>query len=196
VASKNSYTYYTRFLRCLKRYLEKFVDARKKEKHIENPEVWYHWLKKDGREKSIELSADIIYAAFESIFNKLIEKAPSACMGADDWLDKFLINAVYDVFCTETWRGNNHCENNMSSYPYNCKEGCLPSKCEKWKAWRFTWRSYPDNEVCQKCKHYKPEPNINPRYRTDLQTKQINEYKCYCRAKELPEGCLKKKKAK
>ena len=188
--SNNSYTYYNRFLGCLERYLNKKVEDRKKEKYIDEPEKLYQSLDYDS--EPIELTVDVIKAAFEYIFDKLIKKAPSAAMGADDWLDKFFCNVV-DFLCPGMWCGNNHCKDNSSHYPYSCREGCLPSKCKIWKAWRLTWRSYPDNEVCQKCRYYKPVPNIDPRYRTDLQTKEINEYKCYCRSKELPKGCPKKK---
>jgi hypothetical protein len=190
--SNNSYTYYTRFLRCLERYLEKKIEKRKKEAYIVKPEIFYYSI--DRESKPVSLTAKIIYAAFGYIFDDLIEKAPSAAMGADDWLDKFFIHVVDEAFCTETWCGHDRCKEFDHVCPYNCGDGKLPSKCEKWKAWRLTWRSYPDKEECQKCRYYKPVPNIDPRYRTDLQTKQINEYKCYCRAKELPENCPKRKK--
>jgi len=192
MSSSNSYTYYNRFLRCLDRYLEKIINERKKDAYVTKAETLYCSV--DPNKNGVALSKGKIYASFKYIFDQLIDKAPSACMGADDWLDKFLCSVVYKGFCTETWCENDHCEKNSNRYPYNCSEGCLPSKCKIWKAWRLVWRSYPDNEVCQKCKHYKPEPNIDPRYRTDLQTKQINEYKCYCRKKELPEDCPKRGK--
>jgi hypothetical protein len=134
--------------------------------------------------------------ALLKLFDDLIEKAPSACMGADDWLDKFFRNAEKEL-CTGMWCGNDRCKKHNGGDPYNCSEGCLPSKCEVWRGWRKQWRSYPENEICKKCKYYKP---VSP-YKCPANDKQYissllktNQYKCYCRAKELPSGCPKKGK--
>ena len=190
--SKNSYSYYNRFLKCLKRYFEKKVEKNKKEKR-EKPDEIYVWEGSLGHGKSYKMSFDGIRAAVGYLFDDLIEKAPSACMGADDWFDKFLVNAV-DILCPETWCGHERCQEYNNGHPYNCKAGNLPSKCEAWKKWRLSWRSYPQKEACQKCKHYKPFVADSYSRMTALQVEKINEYKCYCRAKELPEGCPKKKK--
>ena len=189
--SNNSCTYYARFFRCLRRYLEKKVEEQKKDKYIDDPKKLGKWDEGLGRGKFYKMDVGTVYAAFKLVIDVLFDKAPSACMGADDWLDKFFIKAD-GVLCSGMWCGNERCRDYNGGYPYYCSAGMLPSKCEKWKAWRLSWRSYPDNEHCQKCKHYKPEPPS--RYSSALQTKQTNEYKCYCRAKELPEGCPKKKK--
>jgi len=175
MSSYNSYTYYTMFVRCLRRYLEKEVEKRKKDKWITEPEILFTSVDEEGKKRIF--NTFIIKESVEYIFDRLIEKAPSACLGADDWLDKFFNSVVREGFCTETWCGYDRCENFDHFCPYNCGKGKLPSKCDKWKAWRLSWRSYPEKEECQKCKHYKPVPHEY--YRTELQTKQINEYKCY-----------------
>jgi hypothetical protein len=187
---KNSYVYYKRFLKCLRRYLEKKVEEQRKEKYIDNPEILKKWIRYDGDEyaKGVDLTADGIYAAFKSVFDEFIEKAPSACMGADNWFDKFLFNAD-GLLCAGMWCGHERCENNDGGEPYYCRAGNVPGKCKAWKAWRWRWRSYPEKEECRKCRHYKPE---EPYDRKDVsRTEKINRYKCYCRAKELPEGCPK-----
>jgi hypothetical protein len=178
-------------LECLERYLDKKVEEQKKQKWLDNPERFYQSIVYD--KPGIELNADKIYAAFRFIFDELIKKAPSACMGGDDWLDKFFNGAVKEL-CSGVWCGNERCQDYDGGSAYFCRVGNIPSKCLIWKAWRLGWRSYPDNEHCQKCKHYKPTNEKPSRYTSALQIKQINEYKCYCRAKELPENCPKKPK--
>jgi hypothetical protein len=134
--------------------------------------------------------------AILNLFDDLIEKAPSACMGADDWLDKFFHNAEKEL-CTGMWCGDEHCKKYGSAYPYNCSAGCLPSKCEVWRAWRKQWRSYPEKKECRECKYYKPAvpykcPANDKHYIKNIL--EINQYKCYCRSKILPDGCPKKGK--
>jgi hypothetical protein len=191
MSSDYSRTYYTRFLFCLEHFLERKVKER--EKYISKEPgkllVWDGTHPGSGNPYHLKLKE--AYAAIRFVLDALFEKAPSASMGADDWLDKFFINAD-DILCPGMWCKNERCEDHVNNRPYYCDAKLIPSKCEKWKAWRLVWRSYPDNEACQKCKHYKPESPS--RYRTELQTKQINEYKCYCRAKELPDGCPKRRK--
>jgi hypothetical protein len=187
--SKNSYCYYNRFLLCLRKHLEKTVEDRKSDKHIDNPTVIYQYI--DYDEPAVALTADSIVAAFEYIFDKLIKKAPSAQMGGDDWLDEFFNNAD-EVLCSGTWCRNERCLNNDSGHPYYCKLGNVPAKCKDWKAWRWQWRSYPEKEECQKCKYYKPEKPYYPHDKNCVaRTEKINCYKCYCRAKKLPDGCPK-----
>jgi len=84
--SNNSYTYYNRFLRCLERYLEKIVDSKRKlaEKYkwkVYDLEKLEEYTDENGKETII--TPGIIRQSFEYVFDKLIEKAPSACMGAD-----------------------------------------------------------------------------------------------------------------
>jgi hypothetical protein len=190
--SKNSYTYYNRFLMCLERYLKKKVDDNKKHNEKYNYTNDPYILSTYDNGKG-QLGVESIFRAFVYIFDDLIKKAPSATMGGDDWLDKFFINTDGEL-CPGMWCGNERCQNYNGGYPYYCQTGMIPGKCEKWKTWRLSWRSYPENGACQKCKHYKPD-TADMHYRSSsLQLKQINEYKCYCRAKELPENCPKKKK--
>jgi hypothetical protein len=186
--SYNSYVYYKRFLRCLRRNLEKQVEDRRKKKYIDKPEILVYgdW---DG-DNPKPLGADDIYTVFKHIFDELIKKAPSAQMGGDGWLDKFFNSADKDL-CSGMWCHNERCESNNGGYPYYCSSGGLPSKCKAWKAWRMQWRSYPEKEVCQKCRYFKPIEKIV--YITQKQYEEICSYKCYCRAKKLPEGCPKKK---
>jgi hypothetical protein len=184
MSSNNSYTYYNRFLKCLRRYLEKIVEKRKKDKWIDDPETLY-----------VDLTIDDIYAAFKFVFDNFIKKAPSACMGADDWFDRFLVKADM-VLCSGVWCFNERCSDNDTGSPYYCLAGNIPGKCEKWKAWRLTWRSYPENELCQKCRYFKPDKADQHWKITEQQLKKINEYKCYCRKKELPGNCPKKGKIK
>ena len=198
--SNNSYTYYRRFLRCLKQYLDKKVEERKENHKLfsfSNDDDGFNekilFCYEDENRKTIPIYAGAIYSAFAYVLDNLIKKAPSASMGGDDWLDKFFVGSVKEL-CSGTWCKYERCIENSNEYPYYCKAGNIPNKCEAWKKWRLSWRSYPEKEACQKCKHYKPEAPSE--YRSDLQTKKINEYKCYCRAKELPEDCPKKKKEK
>jgi hypothetical protein len=195
--SKNSYNYYSRFLKCLHRYLEKNIEEQKKDKWIDDPETFFKRIKyDDGSEEGFNINAGGVYAAFKLVFDEIIEKAPSACMGADDWFDKFLISAV-SLLCPGKWCGNPHCKQNNNRYPYNCAIGSLPYKCKTWKDWRKMWQSYPEKETCQKCKYYKPEKPYYPHDKDCVaRTEKINQYKCYCRSKELPEGCPKKTKEK
>jgi len=183
--SNNSYTYYNRFFECLSRFLDRKVEEQKKDKP-DKPE-------KLRKRKWNDISVDTIYLAVKLVIDVLFEKAPSACMGADDWLDKFFIKAD-GVLCSGMWCGHGRCCDYDGGSPYYCGAGMVPSKCPKWKAWRLGWRSYPDYEYCQKCKHYKPTDQKPSEWTSALQIRQINEYKCYCRAKELPEGCPKKPK--
>jgi hypothetical protein len=68
----------------------------------------------------------------------------------------------------------------------------LPSNCEIWNAWRLQWRSYPEKEACQKCKYYKPEKPYYPNDKDCVsRAEKVNQYKCYCRAKQLPDYCPK-----
>jgi hypothetical protein len=192
MASKNSYAYYTRFLRCLRKYLEKKTSDKKEDKYIADDERdILTWVR--SSEDRHGLKASDIYVAFEFLLDYLIEKSPSACMGADDWLDKFFTHAG-DALCTGIWCGNTHCEHHNGEYPYNCAAENMPSKCKTWKAWRFQWRSYPEKEDCQQCRHYKPEKPYYPNDRACVASvEKQNQYKCYCRSKELPENCPKKK---
>ena len=189
--SNNSYTYYNRFFKCLKLYLDKKVEDQKKQKSYK-PEKIYEC---DDGEKWHEMSVGTVYAAFKLVIDVLFEKAPSACMGADDWLDHFFIKAD-GVLCSGMWCGHERCQDYDGGSPYYCGAGMVPSKCPKWKAWRLGWRSYPDNEQCRKCKYYKPTDQKPSKWTSALQIKHKNEYKCYCRAKELPEGCPKKPRSK
>jgi hypothetical protein len=192
--SKNSYDYYNRFLKCLRLYLEKKVEDRKKEKWIDDPETLYQWLQNDDGEKRYDLTIGSIRAAFEFVFDEFIKKAPSACMGANDWFDGFLVNAD-GLLCPGKWCQNPHCGQHNGSYPYNCSGNNIPYKCKIWKDWRKIWRSYPEKNECQNCRHYKPEKPYYPHDKDCVtRTKKINQYKCYCRAKELPENCPKKSK--
>ena len=191
--SNNSYTYYNRFFECLSRFLDRKVEEQKKDKYDSKPQKLKKWDGGPGLGKFHEMSVDTVYAAFKLVIDVLFEKAPSACMGADDWLDQFFIKAD-GVLCSGMWCGHERCQDNDSGSPYYCGAGMVPSKCQKWKAWRLGWRSYPDNEQCQKCKHYKPTDQQPSKWTSALQIRQINEYKCYCRAKELPDGCPKKPK--
>jgi hypothetical protein len=196
MSSKNSYVYYSRFLKCLRVYLEKKVEDRKRDRFIHEPEIIHQWIEHEGEEKGFDLTVGSIRAAFEFVFDEFIEKAPSACMGANDWFDRFLINAR-DLLCPGIWCGNPHCKKNDGSYPYNCSGGNLPYKCKTWKDWRQIWRSYPEKEECQKCRYYKPEKPYYPHNKADIASaEKTNRYKCYCRAKELPEKCPKKPKTK
>jgi hypothetical protein len=192
MSSKNSYSYYNKFLRCLKRNLEKQVEDRGKNKYIDEPEILVY--SNIGEDNSKPLGVDDILTAFEHIFDELIKKAPSACMGADDWLDRFF-NNVDEVLCPGMWCHNERCESNNGGYPYYCSSGGVPSKCKAWKAWRMQWRSYPEKEVCQKCRYFKPIEKSMYNI-TQKQYEGICSYKCYCRAKELPDGCPKKEKNK
>ena len=90
---KNSYTYYDRFFKCLRRYLEKKAEEQKKEKWLDKPELLRKWDEGPGRGKFYEMDVETVYAAFKLVIDVLFEKAPSACMGADDWLDQFFIKA-------------------------------------------------------------------------------------------------------
>jgi hypothetical protein len=117
-------------------------------------------------------------------------------MGGDDWLDKFFTKAD-PILCPGMWCHDEHCEKNNGGYPYNCSEGKIPSKCPVWKAWRLQWRSFPEKTECKGCKYYKPEKP----YKCPMNDKaainriyETNKYKCYCRAKLLPDGCPKKTK--
>jgi hypothetical protein len=189
--SKNSYDYYSRFLRCLRLYLEKKVEDRKK--RSDERETFYQWIMSDdGKEEGFDLTIGTIRAAFEFVFDEFIKKAPSACMGADDWFDKFLVKAD-SLLCPGKWCSDPHCEHNNSRYPYNCSGGNLPYKCKIWKDWRKTWRSYPEKAECRKCRYYKPEKPYYPHDKACIaEVEKINRYKCYCRAKILPEDCPKK----
>jgi hypothetical protein len=195
--SNNSYAYYSKFLKCLRLYLEKKVEDRKKDRWIDDPETLYQWIKyDDGKEEGFDLTIGSIRAAFEFVFDEFIKRAPSACLGANDWFDVFLVNAD-GLLCPGKWCKNPHCKNNNNRYPYNCAIGSLPHKCKTWKDWRKMWRSYPEKDECRKCKHYKPEKPYRPYDKAcAAEAEKINQYKCYCRAKELPENCPKRTLAK
>jgi hypothetical protein len=187
--SKYSYHYYYRFLKCLEKYLKRKVEDRKKNKYIDEPEVLC-WNEGDEQKK---LGVNDILAAIEHIFDELIKKAPSACMGADNWLDQFFHRSE-KVICPGMWCGNEHCKNNNGSYPYNCRAGDIPFECKVWKAWRLQWRSYPEKEVCQKCRYFKPYERDCFSIKQGKSWEEANKYRCLCRAKELPENCPKKNK--
>jgi hypothetical protein len=192
--SKNSYAYYGRFLKCLRLYLKRKVDDRKKEKYIDEPEIIHKWIEYEGENKGVDLTIDSISAAFEYVFDEFIKKAPSACMGANDWFDEFLASAD-SLLCPGIWCGNPHCKHNDNCYPYNCAGGNLPYKCKIWKNWRNMWRSYPEKKECHKCRYYKPEKPYKCPMNDKAAINRIyerNKYKCYCRAKELPENCPKR----
>jgi hypothetical protein len=194
--SKNSYSYYCKFLRCLRKNLDQQAEDRKKDKWIDNPEAFFKRIKyDDGNEEGFDIAAGGVYAAFKLVFDEFIEKAPSACMGADDWFDKFLINAV-SLLCPGKWCGNPHCKHNNNRYPYNCAVGSLPYKCKTWKDWRKMWRSYPEKEVCQKCRYFKPYERDCFSIKQGESWEEANKYRCLCRAKKLPENCPKGKKNK
>jgi hypothetical protein len=192
MSSKNSYNYYDSFLKCLHRYLEKKIEGQKNDKWTNRPDTFFKRIRYDDREEGYDITISGIYAAFKFVFDEFIEKAPSACMGADDWLDKFLINAD-SLLCPGKWCENPHCKNNNNRYPYNCSGGNIPYKCKTWKEWRKIWRSYPEKEECQNCKYYRPEKPYNPRDKKSVaRVEKINQYKCYCRIKYLPENCPKR----
>jgi hypothetical protein len=186
--SKNSYNYYGRFLKCLKRNLEKRVEDHQKAKYDPEQELCFG-IRGDDSDKI--LGADDIFTVFKYMFDGFIKKAPSACMGADDWLDRFF-NNVDEVLCPGMWCHNEHCKHNNGGYPYNCSSGGLPSKCKVWKEWRFQWRSYPEKENCQKCRYFKPHERGCYSTKHAKKWEEANKYRCLCRAKELPEGCPKR----
>jgi hypothetical protein len=188
--SKNSYTYYYLFLRCLRKNLDKQVEDQKKDKYISKPEILC-WAD-TGRHKNL-LGVNDIFESFKHIFGKLIEKAPSACMGADDWLDQFFHGAE-KALCPGIWCHNEHCKSNDGRDPYNCSAGNVPGKCKIWKAWRFQWRSYPANEVCQKCRYFKPYERDCFSIKHAKRWEEANKYRCLCRARKLPENCPKGEK--
>ena len=168
--SKNSYTYYDRFLSCV----EKRFGREKK-----------HYSRWDY---VVHLTGDQFKAAIEIIFDILIKKAPSAQMGGDDWLDKFFVHAD-KILCSGMWCYNERCKDNNTGSPYFCEAGNIPSTCKEWKAWRQKWRSYPEKEECQKCHYFKPYPLAPGQNR-----EEANDYRCLCRAKELPVNCPKRSK--
>jgi hypothetical protein len=179
---------------CLRLYLEKIIEDRKKDPFYSkfNPEILRSGIDADNKE--FELTIGSIIASFKYVFDKLIEKAPSACMGANDWLDRFFVHAD-SLLCSGEWCGNPHCKHNNNRSPYNCSEKNRPCTCKIWKEWRKMWRSYPEKEACQKCRYYKPEIPDDPYDKALVAyTEKINLHKCYCRAKELPEKCPKGRK--
>ena len=173
--SYNSYTYYKRFLACV----EKRFGKEKK-----------HYGKWDY---VVQLTSYQFRAAIKIIFDILIEKAPSAQMGGDAWLDHFLVNADR-VICPGMWCCHERCKDNSTGSPYYCRAGVIPSKCKVWKAWRQQWRSYPEKEECQKCRHFKPYDNSCYSLIHGKNLEEANKYRCLCRAKELPVNCPKRSK--
>jgi hypothetical protein len=155
-------------------------------------ELW----KKCVHKKYGEFSDAKLDAVFKVIFD-IMEKAPSKQMGGAGWCDEFLTNSIY-VLCTGEWCNNNHCEHHETwEEPYNCGAGKLPFQCPEWKKWRLQWRSFPEKEECQQCRYYKPHKfgSYYGRFTKEAEDK-FNSHKCYCRQKELPDGCPKKHKVK
>ena len=142
------------------------------------------------RKYASKFSNDGLKAICNFMF-EMMKTAPSKQVEGAGWCDDFLTASVF-VICTGEWCKNPHCEHNRNGKePYNCGAGKLPFQCKEWKNWRLMWRSYPEKEVCQKCKYYKP---VKATRLNITWAKKENQHKCYCRAKELPADCPKRSK--
>jgi len=179
--STNSYKYYNCFKACLKRWNKKGHSG---------------WDEKAGKIGVVPHYSNGEEAAIASFMRSIMEASPSDQMGGDDWCDKFIIHSASEFLCTGTWCSNNHCPSMGTNIPYNCAAGTRPADCKIYRDWRKIWRSYPESEVCKACRYFKPDVFKGGPDRWRKQIAEKNKYKCYCRARELPEACPKRKKEK